>query len=358
MALREENLDGASGGGKTITDAQAEDAFRTILKWIGEDATRDGLIETPDRLVRAYREYFAGYDEDPHEVLRKTFSEVDGYDEMIVLRGVTFESHCEHHIAPIIGRVWIGYIPDKRVVGISKLARVVEIFSKRLQIQERLTAQIANAIEEMLETLRGRRRGQGRASLHDRPGRPQAWRRPCHQPDAGRVSRSAPDPAGVLVARQLGQPRITRRMIGAFRIEAYVIASADGMLADASGVQPASLQFEADHRHFKQGLDQADVVVNGRHSQEGHANAMSRRRLVLTRHVAGLAPDPDNPKARLWNPAGASLRGRVRRARLEFRDGRRHWRAAGLHPVPQARLRLFLPEPRDQGAAARRPARL
>src|ERR1700722_15899718 len=96
-------------------------------------------------------------------------------------------------------------------------------------------------------------------------------------------------------------------MIGAYRIEAYVIVSADGMLADASGVQPASLHFEADQRHFQEGLDQADVVVNGRHSQEGHANAMSRRRLVLTRHVATLAPDPDNPKARLWNPAGASL---------------------------------------------------
>ena len=99
---------------------------------------------------RAFREYFAGYDEDPAQVLRKTFSEVDGYDEMIVLRGVTFESHCEHHVAPIIGRAWVGYIPDKRVVGISKLARVVEIFSKRLQIQERLTAQIANTIEEVL----------------------------------------------------------------------------------------------------------------------------------------------------------------------------------------------------------------
>ena len=152
MALRRDNHGGpGSGGGKAIADAKVEDAFRTILKWIGEDANRDGLIETPDRLVRAYREYFAGYEEDPHEVLRKTFSEVDGYDEMIVLRGVTFESHCEHHIAPIIGRVWIGYIPDKRVVGISKLARVVEIFSKRLQIQERLTAQIANAIEEILK---------------------------------------------------------------------------------------------------------------------------------------------------------------------------------------------------------------
>jgi len=150
MALREENLEGASGSGKTISDAQAEDAFRTIIRWIGEDPGRDGLIETPNRLVRACREYFAGYEEDPHEILSKTFSEVDGYDEMIVLRGVTFESHCEHHIAPIIGRVWVGYIPDKRVVGISKLARVVEIFSKRLQIQERLTAQIANAVDEVL----------------------------------------------------------------------------------------------------------------------------------------------------------------------------------------------------------------
>src|SRR5271155_1652465 len=151
MALREENLDGASGGGgKAISDQKVEDAFRTIIKWIGEDPNRDGLAETPDRMVRAYREYFAGYYEDPEEVLRKTFSEVDGYDEMIVLRGVTFESHCEHHLAPIIGRVWVGYIPDRRVVGISKLARVGEIFARRLQIQERLTAQIANAVENAL----------------------------------------------------------------------------------------------------------------------------------------------------------------------------------------------------------------
>jgi GTP cyclohydrolase IA len=151
MALRQENLDGmASGGGKAISDSQVEDAFRTIIKWIGEDPNRDGLKETPDRLVRAYREYFCGYEEDAEQVLRKTFAEVDGYDEMIVLRGVTFESHCEHHIAPIIGRAWVGYIPNRRVVGISKLARVVEIFSKRLQIQERLTAQIANAVQDVL----------------------------------------------------------------------------------------------------------------------------------------------------------------------------------------------------------------
>jgi GTP cyclohydrolase IA len=151
MAQKLESITGRSSViGNTISDAKVEDAFRTILKWIGEDSERDGLIDTPRRMVRAYREYFCGYDEDPDQVLHKTFTEVDGYDEMIVLRGVTFESHCEHHIAPIIGRAWVGYIPDRRVVGISKLARVVEIFSKRLQIQERLTSQIANAVESAL----------------------------------------------------------------------------------------------------------------------------------------------------------------------------------------------------------------
>src|ERR1700722_15842348 len=132
-------------------DAAAEDAFRSIIRWIGEDPCRDGLQETPQRLVRAFREYFCGYDEDPEEILKKTFSEVEGYVEMVVLRGVSFESHCEHHVAPIIGRAWVGYVPSRRVVGISKLARVVEAYSKRLQIQERLTAQIANAIETVLK---------------------------------------------------------------------------------------------------------------------------------------------------------------------------------------------------------------
>jgi len=132
------------------SDAEAEDAFRRILRWIGEDPDRDGLRDTPRRLVRSFREYFSGYDEDPEDVLRKTFEEVEGYDEMIVLRGVAFESHCEHHLAPIVGRAWVGYVPDRRVVGISKLARVVEIYAKRLQIQERLTAQIANTIESVL----------------------------------------------------------------------------------------------------------------------------------------------------------------------------------------------------------------
>ena len=151
MAQKLETFNGqGSGGVKAVNDADAMDAFRTIISWIGENPDRDGLSETPKRLVRAYRQYFAGYDEDPEQVLRKTFTEVEGYDEMIVLRGVSFESHCEHHIAPIIGRAWVGYIPERRVVGISKLARVVEIFSKRLQIQERLTAQIANTVENAL----------------------------------------------------------------------------------------------------------------------------------------------------------------------------------------------------------------
>lgn len=133
------------------TDTEAEEAFRSIIRWVGEDPDRDGLHETPQRLVRAFREYFCGYDEDPEEILKKTFSEVDGYDEMVVLRGVPFESHCEHHVAPIIGRAWVGYVPSRRVVGISKLARVVEAYARRLQIQERMTAQIANAIETVLK---------------------------------------------------------------------------------------------------------------------------------------------------------------------------------------------------------------
>jgi len=153
MARKLDSINGETTGGgvKAISNAEAEAAFRTVIQWIGEDPDRDGLRETPHRLVRAFREYFCGYDEDPAQVLRKTFSEVEGYDEMIVLRGVTFESHCEHHVAPILGRAWVGYIPDRRVVGISKLARVVEIFARRLQIQERLTAQIANTVEDVLK---------------------------------------------------------------------------------------------------------------------------------------------------------------------------------------------------------------
>ncbi|MGA7426351.1 MAG: GTP cyclohydrolase I FolE [Rhodoplanes sp.] len=128
-----------------------EGAFRTVLSWIGEDPDREGLRETPARVVRALKEHFSGYATEPDSILRKTFEETEGYDEMVALRGVAFHSHCEHHMAPIVGRAWVAYVPRSRVVGISKLARVVEAYAKRLQIQERLTAQIANTIDKALE---------------------------------------------------------------------------------------------------------------------------------------------------------------------------------------------------------------
>ncbi len=130
---------------------EVEAAFHTILRWTGDDPGREGLIETPARAARAMEEFFAGYRQNPGEILRKTFEEVEGYDEMVVLRGVRFHSHCEHHIAPIAGKAWVAYVPSGRVVGISKLARVVEAYSKRLQTQEKLTAQIANTIDEVLK---------------------------------------------------------------------------------------------------------------------------------------------------------------------------------------------------------------
>ena len=130
--------------------AEVEAAVRTILRWTGDNPERGGLIETPARVTRALEEFFVGYAQDPSAILEKSFDEIEGYDEMIVLRGVRFESHCEHHMAPILGRAWVAYVPSGRVVGISKLARVVEIYAKRLQIQERLTAQIANTIDDVL----------------------------------------------------------------------------------------------------------------------------------------------------------------------------------------------------------------
>lgn len=133
------------------TQADVEKSFRDVLRWIGEDPDRDGLRETPARLARAFQEYFSGYGQDPAQILQKTFDETGGYDEMVVLRGIPFQSHCEHHVAPIIGRAWVAYVPDRRVVGISKLARVVQAYAKRLQIQERLTAVIADTIEQVLK---------------------------------------------------------------------------------------------------------------------------------------------------------------------------------------------------------------
>lgn len=130
---------------------EAESAVRVLLRWIGEDPGREGLAETPKRVVDSYDEYFGGYALDPAEILSRTFEEVDGYDEMVVLRGIDFQSHCEHHMVPIIGKAYVAYLPKSRVVGISKLARVVDAFARRLQIQERLTAQIANTIQEVLQ---------------------------------------------------------------------------------------------------------------------------------------------------------------------------------------------------------------
>jgi len=130
---------------------EAEAAVRTLIQWAGDDPDREGLVGTPDRVVRSYEEFFAGYDQDPVEMLKRTFEETDGYDEMVILRDIRLESHCEHHLVPIIGKAHVAYLPDRRVVGISKLARVVEVFSKRLQIQEKLTAQIANTINEVLQ---------------------------------------------------------------------------------------------------------------------------------------------------------------------------------------------------------------
>ena len=131
--------------------SDAEAAVRTLLEWAGDDPDREGLLDTPARVARAFEEWFSGYREDPMEFLERTFEEVEGYDEMVVLRHMRLESYCEHHLAPILGKIHIGYMPDKRVVGISKLARVADAYAKRLQIQEKLTAQIANCINEVLQ---------------------------------------------------------------------------------------------------------------------------------------------------------------------------------------------------------------
>ena len=136
---------------ETVSDKEAEEAFIKILRWIGEDPMREGLLETPRRVTKAFKEYFKGYSEDPKKILNKTFGDVEGYDDMVVQKNISVQSHCEHHMAPIIGVAHVAYIPKDRVVGLSKLARVVEVFSKRLQTQERLTMQIATTIMESLD---------------------------------------------------------------------------------------------------------------------------------------------------------------------------------------------------------------
>ena len=134
-----------------VSDQEAEDAFRTILSWMGEDPNREGLLDTPKRVTKAFKEYFKGYKEDPNKILEKTFGDVEGYDDMVIQKNISIQSHCEHHMAPIIGKAHVAYIPKERVVGLSKLARVVEVFSKRLQTQERLTMQIAKTIMDSLD---------------------------------------------------------------------------------------------------------------------------------------------------------------------------------------------------------------
>jgi GTP cyclohydrolase I len=134
-----------------VTKSQAEDAVRTLLRWSGEDPAREGLLDTPKRVVEAYHDWFSGYKIDPRAYLRRTFEEMAGYDEMVVLRDIEFESHCEHHMAPIIGRAHVGYLPTTKVVGISKLARVVDVFARRFQVQEKMTAEIARCINDVLQ---------------------------------------------------------------------------------------------------------------------------------------------------------------------------------------------------------------
>jgi GTP cyclohydrolase I len=136
---------------KKVTDQEAEEAFKTILSWMGEDPNREGLLETPKRVVKAFKEYFGGYGLDANKILAKTFGDVEGYDDMVVEKNISVTSHCEHHMAPIVGTAHVAYIPKSRVVGLSKLARVVEVFSKRLQTQERLTMQIAQSLMTALD---------------------------------------------------------------------------------------------------------------------------------------------------------------------------------------------------------------
>ena len=145
------NTDKSSSNKPAVTDKQAEEAFKTIITWIGEDPNREGLLETPKRAVKAFKEYFKGYNQDAKADLTKTFGDVEGYDDMVIEKNITLESHCEHHIAPIIGVAHVAYIPNKKVVGLSKLARTVDIFSKRLQTQERLTMQIAKTLMSALD---------------------------------------------------------------------------------------------------------------------------------------------------------------------------------------------------------------
>ena len=177
--------------------ADVETALRTIIRWAGDDPERPGLIETPGRVARAFEEFFAGYGQDPALILEKTFEETEGYDEMIALRGIRFESHCEHHMAPITGKAWVAYVPSGRVVGISKLARVVDAFAKRLQIQEKNDGADRQHDRRSPQTSGGWRRSKGDASLRDHARRAQIRHRPRHEPNAGLLSQQRADAARI-----------------------------------------------------------------------------------------------------------------------------------------------------------------
>ena len=148
------------------TQEQAEEAVRTLILWAGDDPSREGLVETPRRVAKAYKELYRGYDEDPDDILDRVFEEVDGYQDMVLVRDIPFYSHCEHHMVPFVGKAHIGYYPAKGVVGLSKLARIVDVYARRLQTQETMTAQIAQVIDKALEASRRRRAGRGRAYVH------------------------------------------------------------------------------------------------------------------------------------------------------------------------------------------------
>ncbi len=193
--------------------AEAEEAVRTLIRWAGDDPEREGLLGTPDRVVRSYREFFSGYDDDPVALLQRTFEETDGYDEIVVLKDIRFESHCEHHIAPIIGKVHVAYLPNNRVVGISKLARLVDVYAKRLQIQEKMTAQIANTLDEVLQPKGVGRGHRGGAPVHDDPRRAQARRHDGDEPHARRLPQRPDEPArGAVDDRHAGRRQARQRL--------------------------------------------------------------------------------------------------------------------------------------------------
>ena len=179
------------------TQEEAEAAVRTLIRWAGDDPDREGLLATPGRVVRAYEEWYSGYNDDPRDDLKRTFEETGGYDEVVVLRDIRFESHCEHHMAPIIGRVHIGYLPRNRVVGISKLARLVDVYARRLQIQEKMTAEIAACFLFGAQAARRCRGDRSVASVHDHARRAQDRRHHGNEPHARRVPRPCRDAPGV-----------------------------------------------------------------------------------------------------------------------------------------------------------------